>query len=73
MDQLEFKIRDDSFVTDEQSCYWRVKNPLKEDYYINGDSNLTIVLEEVENAEVYIYKSDEDNRSDSESMVQYGD
>ena len=73
MDQLEFNISDDSFITDEQSCFWRVKNPLKEDYYIKGDSNLTIVLEEFENAEVYMYKSVEDNRSYSESMVQYGD
>lgn len=58
-------------VNTEQACYCPIKSPIKEDYYIEDESEVTFVLETADNAEVYIYKGSD--RAAAESLIEDGD
>ena len=58
-------------VETEQACYWKIKSPIKDDYFIEDKSELTFVLETADNAEVYIYKGSD--REEAESIIEEGD
>ena len=48
-----------------------VESELKKGYYIEGESEMTIVLETAQNAEVYILQGSD--RASAESMIEQGD
>ena len=54
-----------------QACYWKIKSPIKEDYYIEDESEITFVLETADNAEIFIYKGSD--RDEAESLIEFGD
>ena len=41
-------------VETEQACSWKIENPLRKDNYITDLSEVTVVLEFNENADVFI-------------------
>lgn len=54
-----------------QACYWPLESPLRTEHYIEGESELTLVLEEANNADVYILRGTD--RSTAENSVELGD
>ena len=54
-----------------QACYWEIKSPIKEDYYVEDESEVTFVLETADNAEVYIYEGSD--RASAVSIIEFGD
>ena len=51
-----------------EACYWALESELRQGYYIEGESEMTMVLETVQNAEVYILKGSD--RATAESMIE---
>ena len=39
----------------EIACHWKIKSPLEEDDFIEGESELTFTLETATNAQIYIF------------------
>ena len=54
-----------------QACHWPFESILKKDYYIEGESEMTLTLQKADNAEIYIFKGSD--RSIAESVVEQGD
>ena len=54
-----------------QACHWPFESILKKDYYIDGESEMTLVLQKADNAEIYIFKGSD--RSKAENVVEQGD
>ena len=58
-------------IDSKEACYWVVESELKKGYYIEGESEMTIVLETAQSAEVYILQGSD--RATAESMIEQGD
>ena len=54
-----------------QACHWKIKSPIKEDYYIEDESEITFVLETADNAEIFLYRGSD--REEAESLIEFGD
>ena len=39
----------------EKVCYWEIGSPLVDNYYIEGESEMTIQIDKVLNTEIYVY------------------
>ena len=58
-------------VETDQACHWKIPSPIKEDYYVEDESEVTFILETAQNAEIFIFKgSDRDSAS---SIIEMGD
>ena len=55
----------------EIACYWTIESPLRKEDFIEGQSELTLVLETAINAQVFVFTGEK--RDEVKELVELGD
>ena len=58
-------------IATEQACLFKIESPLKKDHYIEGKSELQIVLQSQTNAGVYVLRGGD--RKTATGLIENGD
>ena len=72
---MMLKVRDGGTLYEdietEQACYWLIPSPLKQEYYIEEESDVTFILETAQNADIFVFKGSD--RDSATSIIEKGD